>query len=150
MLPKRQVHSASNVELWRGAARYASAIVRQRRVHPFSLITVSGVLSDTGVAALRHDVLAHLAEPAVWGVLVDLRKASLAIDDGVIPFELPAGLDANARKRPVAVVVPLPFDTLAQQWCWEMAALGLARGAFTDVNDAWSWLRTRAVKPALR
>lgn len=128
---------------WNGPLRYDSALVQYRDVEGIGELVISGILGPNNFASLRLDAFNHAAGDTCSGLVVDLRRASFALDTDTIPFQYSGDYDAIARMRPIAVVVKPELETLALQWAWEMAHNGLMRGAFTQVDEAHEWVRSR-------
>lgn len=111
-------------------------------------VAITGLLISAEALRLHHTLLQYLhAETSVRGVVVDLRKALVLLDDDFQPL---SGVDEASPKRshkgktrPVAVIVTREVESRFLPWAWEMAAAGLVRAAFVDHDEAFAWIRAR-------
>lgn len=124
--------------------RYNSAIGKYNESTEIGELAFTGVLGDSAIAKLRVDILNHLACSSTIGIIVDLRKAIVPLDGDSVHWSAAESFDPKVRLRPVAVVVHPELETLFLQWAWEMSYLDLMRGAFTEIDDARKWIRSRS------
>ena len=128
-----------------GGARWsvAGTSFTYREIDGIADLAVEGVFSHTISRAVRTDVLRCLGESDILGLLVDLRRSLVVLDEDSLDLTMPRQPMLPVHQKPVALVVTAELEQLALQWMWEMTAAGLARRTFVDPVEARHWVLDR-------
>lgn len=104
------------------------------------LVTVDmPVITPGTMRAVRRLLMAAIEDDGAHAVVIDLRGARPDLHE---PFWLRSA-EASAQaglRHPVAFIVDLAHMDVAVQYCFAVAAYGLRRMAFTQLDRAFSWV----------
>jgi hypothetical protein len=119
---------------------YGSAWATFARVGVVLVVAYVGLVTPSTLGRARRDTRAQAEEMGCRAVVVDARRAVLAVDRRAL---MPEGKPELAQK-PVGIVVPEAALEMFQAHAWDMAERGYLRAVFTDVDSALIWARAKA------
>jgi hypothetical protein len=119
---------------------YGSAWAKFSRVGVVLVVAYVGLVTPATLGRARRDARAQADEHGLRAVVVDVRRATLAVSRQAL---IPDGKPELAQK-PVAIVVTPEALPMFHAYAWDMAHRGYLRGVFTSADEALLWAAVKA------